>query len=573
MKTSCSALIFALFSFSLIIACKKSGTTNQPPVENPDTTSTAETTAQTIGFFLDDWSSKTFQAPAYTEGTVPTASTSVFVSVDAKKIITKIPQSIFGNNANSWMTQMVTEPLLMDYLKKYHSHIIRFPGGSISDLYFWNLPGSSKPADAPVQLLNENAVSSNAGYWNGKITDSWTISVDNYYNMLQQTGNSGMITVNYGYARYSTANNPVAAAAHLAADWVRYDNGRTKYWEVGNENFGTWEAGYRINIATNKDGQPELLNGKIYGKHFKVFADSMKKAAAEIGKTIYIGAVLMEKAPASYIPSNLQTWNADVLQQGGTAPDFYSVHSYFTPYQQNSDASSILNSVFTEETTIMNYVKNGLQSSGIGQKPVALTEWNIFAEGSAQQTSYINGIHGLLVMAEAIKNKFGMAARWDLANGWNNGNDMGLFNIGDEPGVTKWNARPSYYYMYYFQRTAGDRMVEATVTGNVNLKAYASSYNSGQQSITLVNIGNTALTTTVNYKNFNPGSRFYWYTLTGGTDNGEFSKNVSVNGKGSAINAGGPSDFSSLNAYSAQASGGIKITVPARAVVNLMIDK
>ena len=66
-----------------------------------------------------------------------------------------------------------------------------------------------------------------------------------------------MITVNYGYARYGTGINPVARAAHLAADWVRYDNGRTKYWEVGNENFGDWEAGYRINIANNQDGQPE----------------------------------------------------------------------------------------------------------------------------------------------------------------------------------------------------------------------------------------------------------------------------------------------------------------------------
>ncbi|MDV3197476.1 MAG: hypothetical protein Q8884_02725 [Sweet potato little leaf phytoplasma] len=35
--------------------------------------------------------------------------------------------------------------------------------------------------------------------------------------------------MNYAYARYSTAADPVAAAAHLAAEWVRHDNGRTKY--------------------------------------------------------------------------------------------------------------------------------------------------------------------------------------------------------------------------------------------------------------------------------------------------------------------------------------------------------
>ena len=111
--------------------------------------------------------------------------------------------------------------------------------------------------------------------------------------MLQQTNNKGIITVNYGYARYGTGNDPVAAAAHLAADWVRYDNGRTKLWEIGNENFGNWEWGYRIDAAVNKDGQPEFLTGALYAQHFKVFADSMQKAAAEMGSTIYIGAVYL----------------------------------------------------------------------------------------------------------------------------------------------------------------------------------------------------------------------------------------------------------------------------------------
>jgi hypothetical protein len=46
------------------------------------------------------------------------------------------------------------------------------------------------------------------------------MSADNYYAMLQQTNNQGMITINYGYARYGTGPNPASTAAHLAADWV-----------------------------------------------------------------------------------------------------------------------------------------------------------------------------------------------------------------------------------------------------------------------------------------------------------------------------------------------------------------
>ncbi len=68
-------------------------------------------------------------------------------------------------------------------------------------------------------------------------------------------------------------------------------------------------------------------------------------------------------------------------------------------------------------------------------------------------------------------------------------------------------------------------------------------------------------------------SRFYWYTLTGGNDNGEFSRKVFVNGKGPDYISGGPSNYTSLKAYSSLTANGIRITVPARAVVFMAIDK
>ncbi len=45
--------------------------------------------------------------------------------------------------------------------------------------------------------------------------------------------------------------------------------------------FGKWD--FRIDTTQNKDGQPEFLTGELYAKHFKVFADSMRQAAAELG--------------------------------------------------------------------------------------------------------------------------------------------------------------------------------------------------------------------------------------------------------------------------------------------------
>jgi len=568
-------LILMICIFS---SCKKAVTNNPPNPPNPADTTTVNPQvdpplANTIGFFMDDWEPKNFTTPsATTSGSIPVAAV-VTVDIDRSNVITKIPRSFAGNNSNIWMTQMVTEPSLLDHITTIHPHIIRFPGGSISDIFFWNAQANIPPADVPGQLVNANGTTSAAGYWFGKNAANWTLSVDNYYAMLQQTGNQGMITINYGYARYGTGPNPVAAAAHLAADWVRYDNGRTKYWEIGNENFGDWEAGYRISTANNHDGQPEYLSGQLYGQHFNVFADSMKKAAQQIGKTIYIGAVTSESAPQTWWTPTATNWNTGLFNASGTIPDFYIVHNYYTAYLTNASAAEILNTPIPVTQTMMNYVKQSITNAAVPQKPVILGEWNIFSVGSKQQVSHINGLHAVLVLGEALKNKFGMTARWDLANGWDNGNDHGMFNIGDEPdGVPRWNPRPAFYQMYFFQKYLGDRLVSSTST-STDIISYASSFTSGETAVALVNKALDSKTVEITFKNFKKGDNFYWFTLTGGSDNGEFSRKTLVNDIGPSIASGGPANYKTINPYAASTAGGVKVFVPGRATVFLVVHK
>jgi len=567
---------FIVVSFS---SCDKKNAPDPPlPPQNPTDTTTVNpqvdpTLASTIGFFIDDWEPKNFTIPSSsTLASLPTGVTST-VTVDRSIVVTKIPRSFAGNNANIWMTQMVTEPSLIDHLTTLHPHIIRFPGGSLSDMYFWNSPVNTPPADAPANLVQANGTTAAAGYWFGTNTANWTCSVDNYYNMLQQTNNKGMITVNYGYARYGTGVNPVARAAHVAADWVRYDNGRTKYWEVGNENFGDWEAGYRINIANNQDGQPEYLSGLLYGQHFKIFADSMRKAAQDIGKTIFIGAVMSESAPQGWWTPTATNWNTGLFTGAGVSPDFYIVHNYYTPYQTNASADIILATPESVTQTMMNYVKQSLTNGGIPHKPIILGEYNIFSIGSKQQVSNVNGLHGVMVVGEALKNKIGMTGRWDLSNGWDNGNDHGMFNSGDEPdGVPRWNPRPVYYYMYFFQKMLGDRLVNSTSTAS-SIVSYASSFTSGETGVALINKSSSAATVQVVVNNFKKGNNFYYYKLNGGTDNGEFSRNVLVNGSASSYASGGPSGYKTISPYKTSAADGIVVSVPARGAVYLVIEK
>ena len=162
-----SAIIF--LPAIIIFSCSKKTSPSPPPTDTTTVNPQVDPMlAPTIGFFMDDWEAKNFTIPAsYTE--TPLASGANFsVTVDRSNVITKIPRSIAGNNANIWMSQMVTESSLMDHLTTLHPHIIRFPGGSLSDVFFWNAPVNTPPADAPATLVQANGTNVAAGYWFGR---------------------------------------------------------------------------------------------------------------------------------------------------------------------------------------------------------------------------------------------------------------------------------------------------------------------------------------------------------------------------------------------------------------------
>lgn len=569
----------AILSFSMLVFFSCSKKNDAPPIiEDPATNDTTiidpvdPPVSSTIGLFLDGWQPKIYVAPQYTEGNIA-SNTMTVVTVNAANVITKIPLTIFGQNANNWMSRMYNEPVFINHLTNLNPHVIRFPAGSGSDAFFWNCDKNQPPADAPARLRKaDGTYQTDNLYSYGKSEDNWRATVDDYYSVLIQSNSEGLITINYGYARYGTGPDPVATAAHMAADWVRYDKGRTKYWEIGNENYGDWEWGYRIDVSANKDGQPEYLTGALYAKHFKVFADSMRKAAVQTGKTIYIGAVMQESPTQSWQTTTTQTWNPTMIPEVKNVPDFYIGHNYITPYGENSNASSVLNSALTVPGQMISFMKSELERNGGTVKPIILSEWNMWARDSKQQVSNTSGTFAVIVQAEALKNNFGLSARWDLYNGWDNGNDHGLFSTGDEPGVARWSPRPSYYYMYFFQKCIGDRLVDAAVSGSIAVKAYASIYTSGQGSVALINASAISQNVQVKFKNYRMGTRFYWYTMEGSNDNGEFSRKVSVNGSGPTAIAGGPADYETIKARSALTSAGIKLTVPAWSAVFVLVD-
>jgi uncharacterized protein YjdB len=508
--------------------------------------------------FLNDFTIKKAVTPPYANYSRTTGITSTTVNIDFADTVSKVSKYIFGNALAVWVSPSVNNPLLVGYLKKLKPSLIRFPGGSWSDVYFWN----GNPGDLPSSIPNSGGTLVPLGPVFGQ---NQSPTFDSYLNMRDQIGTQGLVTVNYAYARYGKSTKPAEQAAHYAANWVRHDNGHTKFWEIGNEVSGNWEAGWRIDTAANKDDQPLIINGKLYGQHFKIFADSMRKAAAEVGSQIYIGAIIIQFDAHTDVEPN-KSWNAGVFSEVGDTADFYVVHNYFGG---SGTPQSYFNSALNSIDGMHNFITQDIANKSAAQLPVALTEWNISDDAGNAKTSIVNGMQGVLTMSEMAKLGYGLSCRWLIAN-WETD---GMFYHGASSTIPAWNPRPDYYYLTYLQKYVGSYFLGSTVTGSTNIKAYTTLFDSSRVGIVLVNMGNTDQTVSINLQNSGYGNRYYYYSFTGGTDDPNFSKYVYVNDSAPETTRWGPlAKLDSLIARSDTLAYPVKIRSPRLSVQYILLD-
>lgn len=517
--------------------------------------------AQNTNCFLEDFTPKNATIPVSAIANKTNSAPTVTVTLTADTL-GRISKYVFGNALAVWMGNNTSSTTFVKNVQALNPSLIRFPGGSWSDIFFWN----GKPTDVPDSVYNGTTGKKELFYAiSGK--NDWPTTTDNYYKLRQQTGSQGLITINYGYARYGLSEKPAEQAAHLAAQWVRYDKGRTKFWEIGNENGGPWEAGWMIDTNTNKDGQPRIITGQLYGQHFRIFVDSMRAAAAEVGAEIYIGAQVLHFDASSSWNSVDKTWNAGVFKEIGDAADFYVMHNYFGTA---ATVDNLLSVAATEPKKNISFIQQDIINKKAYPKPVALTEYNMNTltnpVNESSPKSYINGMQATILFNELIKNNFGLGARWLLASG-----EDAMFYQGSNNSLL-WQPRPDFYYAYYQQKFTGDHVINAT-SNNTTILAYASKFASGETGVVLVNRGKTAQVVKIDPKNIGVGNQYYNYSLTGGTDNGDFSLFVSVNGVNPTGTQWGPREkLETIPANAYSIDDAIKLNVPARSVQFIMIE-
>ncbi|NJK95180.1 MAG: alpha-L-arabinofuranosidase [Bacteroidales bacterium] len=521
------------------------------------------------GIFVNDWKSKNIENPVGVSTPQTSATPDVSITIDIRDTVNKVSKYIFGGNLNPYSSLFKHDSIATGHLKNLSPNVLRWPGGNLSNEYFWNAATAADlPTDLPARLAIDAPSTTQRNYWLGMKQNTKDATTPDYYKTLKETNATGCICVNYGYARYGKSANSVQKAAQLAADWVRYDKGRTRFWEIGNENFGNWQSGYELDPSLYTDGRPKFISGATYGAHCLVFIDSMRKAAHEVGAEIYIGVQAWEDY-TSWDP--IQTaWNDGLFQQVRNKADFIILHNYYTPYQDNSTIPTIFNSL--SNTKHFNEVlQSYFTKYSLNPMPLALTEYNIQCRDSAQLISYINGMHATMVLCDAIKLGFGMAQRWSTVGWWSGVSDMGTFSY-NEPGVRHGNMRPEFFYLYYLQKYMGDVMVK-TISDNADVAAYASTFSSGQCGIVLANKSKTDKKVKVKMSNFKHGAQYHYYLLKGGTDNGSFSSKVFVNGQGPADLKGGPTDtYEKIKPYTTALNGDIVIELPPYGTIFMLVE-
>jgi alpha-L-arabinofuranosidase len=435
-------------------------------------------------FYVDDMSLIAVPAPSV-----------VNVTVDASETIRMIDARHFGVNAAVWDATFDTATTI-SLLTEMGNQALRFPGGSLSDEYHWQ----------------SNTTGSN--------TWQWATSFDKFAHVATATAARVFITVNYG------SGTPAEAA-----DWVRYGNVTKgygfKFWEIGNENYGSWET----------DSNPRPHDPYTYANRFKDYYNQMKA----VDPTIRIGAVAVtgEDSYANYTdhpatnPRTSQGHNGwtpvmlATLKNLGITPDFIVHHRYPQAPGAESDAGLLQSSGTwaTDAADLRQQLNDYLGSAATGVELVCTENNSVYSNPGKQTTSLVNGLFLADSIGTAMKTEFNAVIWWDMRNGQDTANnnssslygwrlygDYGIVNGANPAGPA--DRYPTYYVaklVQYFARGA-DLLVPAGSDYSL-LSPYAARRADGSLTLLVINkSATTALDANITVNGYSPDGTLSAYS-------------------------------------------------------------
>jgi hypothetical protein len=392
-------------------------------------------------------------------------SSTVALSVNTTKHLRTVDPKLFGVNTAVWDPDLASAEC-KTLIRNGEYKAFRFPGGSLSDTYNWKT----------------NTTGSN--------TWQWAVNFDTFASVaVPQTQGQCFITANYG------TGTPAEAAA-----WVKYSNVTKKYgfkyWEVGNEVYGTWE--------TDSHALPN--DPVTYANQFAQYYTAMKA----VDPTIKIGAVASagEDSYVNYKNEVVTNPRTTVKHSGWTpvmlstlaslhvTPDFIIYHRY-PEYDVDCDFTLLTgNSGWVSDFADLRQQLQDYLGTANTKTQIMCTENNADAGTAGKQLcSLVNAIYiadsfGTILQTEANSYMF-----WDLFNGQqtNPADGPWLYGwrpYGDEGMISAdlTQLYPSYYAEQMLNRfaAAGDTVVSGTSSYGL-LTVYATQRSNGTVRVMVVN--------------------------------------------------------------------------------------
>ena len=451
----------------------------------------------------------------------PNSSADFIITIDTNNIFNQILPSHFGLNFPHFIgDNVLEEENFLTNTSNLSSMYYRIPGGSGSARYFWD-------GNIPSNIRDDAQISVN------DLLDAtdYRIGPEEYMNIIDDLNSNAIVVVNAGYARYGIEENNVQIAAGYAADFVRYLNitldKNIKYWEVGNELYGPWEAGHEV------DGN--VITGSEYGDIFNVFVDSMKA----VDPNIKIGAVCYP------IDESYNFWTRGVLQKVENTADFLVIHDYFKrkPNPNNVTYDEMLNAVIEVQQDVSNVQEMVLNYTSKDENhfPIAMTEFN--SKTGEREIAMANALFITNVLAEQIKHGIQMSLLWNLENGLGqDGGDHGIL-ARNSPEVEEHTPRPTYYAYYLMQKYFGDKMIFC-YSPDTTVISYSTMFANDGLGFMLINTSSQSKVVELSSNYYK--SDYYWHELY--ADN-ETDKKVYLNGQTSDNSEGGPLDYLDIASY------------------------
>ncbi len=392
----------------------------------------------------------------------------VSVTVDASTTIRVVDDRQFGINTPFWDNSF-TDAQSADAFVQMNTRIMRFGGGSATDQYNW---------ETGKDLVG--------GY-------SWAFNVDAFAVQAQKAGAMGLITTNYG------SDTPEHAAAY-----VQYCNKTKgygfKYWEVGNECYGTWEYDTQANAH---DPYTYATRAVQYIQQMKAVDPSIK-----VGVVVTTGEDSNANSYSAHPATNPRTntahngWTPVLLatmKAANVLPDFIIDHRYEQNAGSENDATLLQDSVGTygwafDATNLRQMLTDYLGSAGSSIEILVTENNSVSTNPGKQSTSLVNGLYLADSTGNLLQTEINGLMWWDFHNGGGTGgnNSSSLYgwraygDYGVESGTH--DRYPTFYIsklLTHFAR-GGDTVVKATSSANL-LSAYAVKRRDGTLSLLVIN--------------------------------------------------------------------------------------